>query len=119
MPAELSLAAGQIVLAEWPGEALPAALVPAVVIEDDRLFAPSYRQTILVPLTDDLALAIPDLSVAIAPDRENGFRAPCWAVAHLVTTLAKARLRPTPARITPSQLAAIRSRVALAVGVER
>jgi uncharacterized protein YifN (PemK superfamily) len=119
MPAELALAAGQIVLAEWLGEALPSGLVPAVVVEDDRLFAPTYRHAILVPLTDDATRAIPDLAVAIAPGPDNGFRAPCWAVAHLVATLAKSRVRPTPARVTRAQLAAIRSRVALAVGVER
>lgn len=66
----LSLRAGQIVLADWRGDALPKEpneLRPAVVVEDDGLFAPGYPNVILVPLTDDAALVIPDLSVAITP----------------------------------------------------
>jgi mRNA interferase MazF len=65
MPAEtapLGLYAGQIVLAEWRGDALPKEpnkRRPAVVVEDDGLCAPSYPNAILVPLTEDAALAIP------------------------------------------------------------
>jgi mRNA-degrading endonuclease toxin of MazEF toxin-antitoxin module len=124
MPAEtapLGLRAGQIVLADWRGDALPKEpnkRRPAVVVEDDGLFAPSYPNAILVPLTEDAALAIPDLSVAIAPTAENGCGKPCWAVSHLVATTSKARLRATPSRITPEQLAAIRRQIALAVGIE-
>jgi mRNA-degrading endonuclease toxin of MazEF toxin-antitoxin module len=124
MPAEnapLVLRAGQIVLANWRGDAMakePNKRRPAVVVEDDGLFAPSYPNAILVPLTEDAALAIPDLSVMIAPTAENGCRKPCWAVSHLVATTSKARLRATPSRITPEQLIAIRRQIALAVGVE-
>jgi len=74
MPAEtttaLVLRAGQIVLADWRGDALPKEpnkRRPAVVVEDDRLFAPSYPNVLLVPLTADATLAIPDLSVALVP----------------------------------------------------
>ncbi len=117
----LRLHAGQIVLADWRGDALPKEpnkRRPAVVVEDDGLFAPSYPNAILVPLTEDAALAIPDLSVAIVPDPENGCSKPCWAVSHLVATTSKARLSATPSRITPGQLTAIRRQIALAVGVE-
>jgi len=123
MPAEappLALRAGQIVLADWRGDALPKEpnkRRPAVVVEDDGLFAPSYPNAILVPLTEDAALAIPDLAVAIAPSAQNGCPHPCWAVSHLVATTAKARLRPTASRITDEQLAAIRRQIALAVGI--
>ena len=95
----------------------PNKLRPAVVVEDDGLFAPSYPNAILVPLTEDAALAIRDLSVAIAPSAENGCRKPCWAVSHLVATTSKARLRPTRSHITPEQLATIRRQIALAVGI--
>jgi mRNA interferase MazF len=118
----LTLLAGQIVLADWRGEALPKEpnkRRPAVVAEDDGLFDPSYPNAILVPLTEDATLAIPDLSVAIAPTQENGCTKPCWAVPHLVATTSKARLSTTPSRITPDQLIAIRRHIALAVGVER
>ena len=124
MPAEApppALRAGQIVLADWRGDALPKEpnkRRPAVVVEDDGLFAPSYPNAILVPLTEDARLAIPDLAVAIAPSAENGCPNPCWAVSHLVATTAKARLRPTASRITDDQLAAIRRQIALAVGIE-
>ena len=77
----LVLRAGQIVLADWRGDAMPKEpnkRRPAVVVEDDALFVPSYPNVILVPLTEDAALAIPDLSVAIDPTTENGCSKPCW-----------------------------------------
>ena len=108
-------------LADWRGDALPKEpnkLRPAVVVEDDGLFAPGYPNAILVPLTDDTALVIADLSVAIAPTPENGCSKPCWAASHLVATTSKHRLTATPARVTAEQLANIRRQVALAVGIE-
>ena len=71
-----------------------------------------------MPLTEDAALAIPDLSVAISPTAENGCRKPCWAVSHLVATTSKARLRATSSHITQEQLAAIRRQIALTIGIE-
>lgn len=115
------LRAGQIVLADWRGDAMPKEpnkRRPAVVVEDDGLFAPVYPNVILVPLIEDAALAIADLSVAITPTVENGCSKSCWAVSHLVATTSKARLRVTPSRITPGQLTAIRRQIALAVGIE-
>jgi uncharacterized protein YifN (PemK superfamily) len=117
----LVLHAGQIVLADWRRDALPKEpnkRRPAVVVEDDGLFDPSYPNAILVPLTEDATLAIPDLSVAIAPTPDNGCTKPCWAVSHLVATTSKARLSATRSRIAPDQLIAIRRQIALAVGVE-
>jgi mRNA interferase MazF len=124
MPADspdMVLRAGQIVLADWRGDALPREpnkRRPAVVVEDDGLFAPGYPNAILVPLTEDAALAIPDLAVSITPTPENGCSKACWAVSHLVATTSKQRLRSTLSRITPDQLAAIRRQIALAVGIE-
>lgn len=118
--APLSLRAGQIVIADWRGDALPKEpnkRRPAVVVEDDGLFAPAYPNTILVPLTEDASLAIPDLSVAIAPTPDNGCSKLCWAVSHLVATTSKARLRATPSRITTDQLALIRRQIAFSVGI--
>jgi mRNA-degrading endonuclease toxin of MazEF toxin-antitoxin module len=125
MPAEaaaISLYAGQIVLTDWRGDALPKApnkLRPAVVVEDDGLFAPAYPNAILVPLTEDTGFAIPDLSTAIIPSAENGCSKPCWAASHLVATTSKARIRSTSSRVTADQLMAIRRQVALAIGVLR
>ena len=101
MPADLpplAVQAGQIVLADWRGDALPKEpnkRRPAVVVEDDGLFAPAYPNAILVPLTDDASLVIPDLAVLIAPTPENGCSKPCWAVSHLVATTSKLRLQST------------------------
>jgi mRNA-degrading endonuclease toxin of MazEF toxin-antitoxin module len=113
--------AGQIVLADWRGDTLPKEpnkRRPAVVVEDDGLFAPGYPNTILVPLTEDLLLVIPGLATAIGPTPENGCSKPCWAASHLVATTSKSRLTGTLSRITPEQLASIRSQIALAIGVE-
>jgi mRNA-degrading endonuclease toxin of MazEF toxin-antitoxin module len=117
----LELLAGQIVLVDWR-DALPKEpnkLRPAVVVEDDELFSPDYPNAILVPLTEDATLAIPDLSVVIEPTAGNGCSKPCWAVSHLVATTSKARLRATRSGITPEQLAAIRGQIALAIGLDR
>ena len=125
MPAEetrLVLQAGQIVLADWRGDALPKEpnkRRPAVVVEDDGLFSPAYPNAILVPLTDDGALVIPDLAVAITPTPENGCSKSCWAASHLVATTSKMRLQATGSRITQEQLSIIRRQIALSVGVER
>ena len=111
--------AGQIVIADWR-DALPKEpnkLRPAVVVEDDELFDPTYPNVILVPLSEDQRLAIADLSVVIEPSAENGCTKRCWALAHCVTTTSTARLRPTGRRIAPDQVSAIRRRIALAIGL--
>jgi mRNA-degrading endonuclease toxin of MazEF toxin-antitoxin module len=113
--------AGQIVVADWR-DALPKEpnkLRPAVVIEDDGLFADSYPNMILVPLTADARLAIPDLAVAIDPTPDNGCAKRCWALSHCVATTSAARLTPTRSVITAEQLARIRRQVAVAIGMGR
>jgi mRNA-degrading endonuclease toxin of MazEF toxin-antitoxin module len=117
----LEVYAGQIVVADWRGDALPKEpnkRRPAVVVEDTGLFAPAYPNVILVPLTDDAALVIPDLAVRIEPAPENGCVKPCWALAHLVATTSKARLTTTKSRVTEAQLTQIRRRVGLSMGLE-
>jgi mRNA-degrading endonuclease toxin of MazEF toxin-antitoxin module len=111
--------AGDIVLADWRGDARasePNKRRPAVVVEDSDLFARSYPNVIVVPMTDDARLVIPDLAVAMAPSAANGCTKACWAVAHLVTTVSKARLHPTESHVTVAELAAIRRRIAECVG---
>jgi mRNA interferase MazF len=123
MPAESGetvFFAGQIVIADWRGGALPKEPYkrrPAIIVEDDGLFAASYPNAILVPLTDDTTLVIADLSVSISPTAENGCPKRCWAMSHLVTTTSKQRIRATPSRITPDQLTMIRQQIAFAVGI--
>lgn len=111
--------AGQIVIADWR-DALPKEankLRPAVVIQDDVLFGPSYQNVILVPLTEDSGLVIPDLAVMIEPTPENGCAKRCYAVAPFVTATSAGRLRPTQSAITSEQLAHIRRHVAYAIGI--
>nr|WP_294507385.1 type II toxin-antitoxin system PemK/MazF family toxin [uncultured Rhodopila sp.] len=115
----MPLHAGQIVLADWRGDALPKEpnkLRPAVVVEDDGLFAPNYPNVILVPLTEDATLAIADLAVPVEPTAENGCRRPCLAVSHLVAATSKARIHATTSNVTPMQLAQIRRQIAMAIG---
>jgi mRNA interferase MazF len=122
MPADtnLELQAGQIVLADWRGDARPKEankLRPAIVVEEDGLFAPNYPNVLLVPLTEDSTLAIPDLAVAIRPSPENGCAKFCWALSHLVTATSKARVRPTASRVTPEQLVRVRRQIGFILGV--
>ncbi len=110
--------AGHIVVADCrdvlPKE--PNKQRPAVVIEDDVLFDGSYPNVILVPLTDDARLAIPDLAVAIEPSPENGCAKRCWALSHCAATTSAQRLSPTHSAITADQLGMIRRQVMLAIG---
>jgi mRNA-degrading endonuclease toxin of MazEF toxin-antitoxin module len=111
---------GQIVVADWR-DALPREpnkSRPAVVVEDESLFDPAYPNVILVPLTEDQHLAIPDLSVAIDPTPQNGCTKRCYALSHCVATTSAARVRPTPSRIARNELMAIRRQIALAIGLE-
>lgn len=111
---------GQIVIVDWrnalPQE--PNKLRPAVVVEDETLFDPAYPNVILVPLTEDQRLAIPDLSVAIDPTQQNGCTKRCHALSHCVATTSARRIRPTSSRITADQLLVIRRQIALAIGLE-
>ena len=91
---------------------------PAVVVEDETLFDPAYPNVILVPLTEDQRLAIPDLSVAIAPTPQNGCTKRCYALSHCVATTSAARVKSTPSRIADHQLLAIRRQIAIAIGLE-
>ncbi len=108
-------------VADWR-DALPKEpnkLRPAIVIEHDELFDVAYPNVILVPLTDDARLAIPELAVAIDPTADNGCTKRCWALSHCVATTSGSRLRPTRSAIMPEQLALIRRQVAVAIGLGR
>lgn len=109
--------AGQIVLVgqrdALPKE--PSKKRPAVVVEDNDLFDPSYPNLVLVPLAEDPHLAIADLSVRILPTPENGCTKPCHALAHHVTTTSKRRVTPTGSRITDAQLAELRRLIGVTV----
>jgi len=112
--------AGTIVIVDWRSGALPKEpnkLRPAVVVEDDGLFGPNYPNVIVVPLTEDADLAMPDLSVVIDPTPENGCTKRCYALAPSVGSVSMARVRGTASRVTGEQVRRIRALVAEAIGV--
>jgi mRNA interferase MazF len=113
-------APGQIVLVEWRG-ALPKEpnkLRPAIVVEDGELFAPSYPNVILVPISDNSDFVLAELALLIEPTPENGCTKRCYALSHCVTTNSMSRITPTRSQILPEQLETIRRQIALAIGVE-
>lgn len=73
----MELKAGQIVTVDWrkepddpaqdPQPPEPNTLRPAVVVRDTELFDPAYPTVLVVPMTGDPALAIPDLTVVVQP----------------------------------------------------
>lgn len=111
---------GQIVLVDWR-DALPREpnkLRPAIVVEDDELFAPEYPNVILVPLSSDAGVAPPDLAVAIEPDPQNGCTTRCYALSCYVATTSVQRVQTTSSCILPRQVAEIRRQIAMAIGLE-
>jgi mRNA interferase MazF len=113
-------AAGDIVLADWRGGAMPGEptrIRPAVVVENPDLFANDYQMVIVVPMTRDQRLAHPAFAIRIEPTAENGAPATSWALPHRVGTMSIRRVKPTRSRITPQQLSAIRERIGLAMDI--
>lgn len=96
---------------------LSVRLRPAIVVEDGDLFDPEYPNVTVVPLTNDVRLAIPGLSVTIDPTPANGCRQPCFALAPSVTSVSVKRVSGTQSRVLPEQLDAIRRRIAEAIGL--
>jgi len=112
--------AGPIVIVDWRSDARPREpnkRRPAVVIEDDGLFGPSYPNVLVVPLTEALDWMIEDLSVVIDPTPENGCTKRCAALAHAVAIVSAERVRGTESRVTTGQLAAMRKMIAVAIGL--
>jgi mRNA-degrading endonuclease toxin of MazEF toxin-antitoxin module len=115
----VSFVAGQIVIADWR-DALPKEpnkRRPAIIVEDTDLFGPNYPNVILVPLTEEASFAIAELSVVIDPTPQNGCSKRCFAIAASVTTSSTTRVKPTSSHILPEQLAEIRQKIAMAIGL--
>lgn len=114
-----SFAAGDIVIADWR-DALPKEANkrrPAVVVDSNGLFGAGYPNVILVPITEDIELAIPDLSLVIEPSAENGCTKRSYALSHCLAATSKSRVVPTQSRVTQDQLNTIRRQIAMAIGV--
>jgi mRNA-degrading endonuclease toxin of MazEF toxin-antitoxin module len=112
--------AGQIVLVDWRGDALPKEpnkLRPCIVVEDDGLFDETFPNILIVPLTDSTEFLIPSLTVTIDPTSENGCAKTSHAISHSITVASKKRVAQiTAARITDQQLHQIRGQVAECIG---
>ena len=100
----MNLVAGQIVLVDWR-DALPKEpnkQRPAVLVEDNDLFDETYPNLILVPLAEDLHLAIADLSVLIPPTPNNGCAKPCYALA-IMSRPPRSSVSVPPVRVSTAR----------------
>jgi len=108
------------VLVDWRLGAVPhepTKIRPAVVVEHHELFPDAYPNVLVVPLTRDEGLAYPTFSERIEPTTENGADVTSWALAHHINSVSLQRIQKTPSRITAGQLAGIRRRMAVALGL--
>lgn len=123
----MELKAGQIVAVDWrkepadpaqdPQPPEPNKLRPAVVVQDTDLFDPAYPTVLVVPMTGDSALAIPDLTVVLQPCRTNGCKKLSYLLPQHLTCVAKTRITSvTQSEITPAELQQLRQLVVLTIG---
>ena len=123
----MELKAGQIVAVDWrkepadpaqnPEPPEPNKLRPAVVVQDTDLFDPAYPTVLVVPMTGDSALAIPDLTVVLQPCRTNGCKKLSYLLPQHLTCVAKTRITSvTQSEITPAELQQLRQLVVLTIG---
>ncbi len=107
-------------LVDWRVGAVPrepTKIRPAVVVEDHELFPDAYPNTLVVPLTHDASLAYPAFAEPIEPTPLGDADVVSWALAHHVTSVSLLRVQTTGSKITSQQLARLRSRIALALGL--
>ena len=123
----MDVKAGQIVTVDWrrdpddpaqdPQPPEPNKLRPAVVVQDTELFDPAYPTVLVVPMTGDPALAIPDLTVVLQPSPSNGCTKVSYLLPQNLTCVAKTRITAaTKSEITPAELQDLRQFVALSIG---
>jgi len=114
-------AAGSIVIVDWRGGAMPGEpnnIRPAVVVEHASRFPEAYRNIIVVPLSSDASRVISAFSERIEPTPENGCPVLSWALGHYITMASSQRMmKVTQCRITDEQLASLRRRIGLALGL--
>ena len=127
MITDVELTSGQIVIVDWrrdpldpaqdPKQPEPNKLRPAMVAQNTGLFYPSYPTVLVVPMTGEPGLAIPDLTVVLQPSASNS----CQKVSHLLlqhlTCVAKTWIRAaTDSRISARELQLLRRLVVLPIG---
>ncbi len=123
----MELKAGQIVTVDWrrdpddptqdPHPPEPNKLRPAVVVQDSELFDPAYPTVLVVPMTGDPELAIPDLTVVLQPSATNGCTKVSYLLPQNLSCVAKTRITTaTDSCITTSELQQLRQLVVLTIG---
>lgn len=123
----MELKAGQIVTVDWrkdpdhpaqdPQPPEPNKLRPAVVVQDIELFDPAYPTVLVVPMTGDPDLAIPDLTVVLQPSPSNSCKKVSDLLPQSLTCVAKTRITAaTNSQITPAELQQLRQLVVLTIG---
>ena len=87
------------------------------MVQDTDLFDPAYPAVLVVPMTGDSALAIPDLTVVLQPCRTNGCKKLSYLLPQHLTCVAKTRITSvTQSEITPAELQQLRQLVVLTIG---
>jgi len=121
------LKAGQIVTVNWrkepsdsgqdPQPPEPNKLRPAVVVQDTELFDLTYPTVLVVPMTGNPALVIPDLTVVLQPSLTNGCKKVSYLLPQNLTCIAKTRITAaTNSVISPAELQRLRQLVVLTIG---
>ena len=123
----MDLKAGQIVAFNWrkepsvsgqdPQPPEPNKLRPAVVVQDTDLLDPTYPTVLVVPMTGNPALVIPDLTVVLQPSLTNGCKKVSYLLPQNLTCIAKTRITAaTNSVISPAELQQLRQLVVLTIG---
>ena len=88
-----------------------------MVVQDTELFHPSYPTVLVVPMTSDPALAIPDLSVVWHPCPSNGCKKVSYLLPQNHTCVVKTRITTvTNSEITPAELQQLCQLIVLTIG---
>lgn len=112
---------GRIVLVDWrdalPGSIEPGKVRPGILVGSSSVFGPASLTSIVVPLTGTAALAVPWVSLEIAPTAENYCTKTSYALAWNVQSVLCSRLREAKGSITHEQLRSVRGMVARCVDI--
>ena len=101
---------GAVVLVDWRDKhysSEPGRIRPAIVVVSS-IFLANLRVLTVVPLTGDVNLAPPSLSIRIDPKHGNGLKKPSYALAWNIQTVAVDRTTTTNAIVTGAEVNAIR-----------
>jgi mRNA interferase MazF len=111
--------AGDILIVDFRAGALPGEpnkIRPAVVIDNDMLFADDFDGVFVAPITSDERRVHPLFAVLLEPDMQNRCKTRSWVLGNRATAVSPLRCRMTEASITTEQLQLVRQRVAYMMG---